>query len=195
MPSGRTRRQVPRGRRGGATRVRSSSASIAGAAAAGGGGGGGGSGCALIGGPPKLGTSIIADPGATAADTAAGDTSTACGGMVATGALMKDGGGATDDCDSPCAGGAGGGGGDNLGTTASDGTAKGTGVTGNEAGAASARRTPQLPQNVAPTRVVAPHEVQLMSEPEDSLNRALNRSRVPICGHSLDVDSDRRPLP
>ena len=191
MPSGRMSRHVPLGRRGGATRVWSSSASFSG-------GGGGGGGGAVIGGPPKLGTSIIAEPGIADAETAAGDTATTGGGVVSagmlrTGVAVAGGGGGGFP-----GGGGGGGGGGAAGSERAVGAEGGSAVTsgtGTIGDPAAASRAPQLPQKVAPTRVGAPHEVQFISESDASLNGTLDDHRVPISQDAFDVNAAERPLP
>lgn len=109
-------------------------------------------------GAPNVGTSIIADPGAAGAEMAAGETS-----MIGSGvgtASATTGGGSALGADT-----GGGGGGAEGGATGAGGPAYGTGSTGDAATAAAVSRTPQLPQNVAPTRVGAPQEEQLKVEP------------------------------
>lgn len=118
----------------------------------------------MVGGPPKLGTSIIAEPGIADAETAAGDTATTGGGVVSVGMLRTGVAGAGGGGGGfPGGGGGGGGGGGAAGSERAVGAADGSAVTsgtGTIGDPAAPSRAPQLPQKVAPTRVGAPHEVQ-----------------------------------
>jgi len=91
---------------------------------------------------------------------AAGETSMIGSGVGTASATTGGGGGGALGADT---GGGGGGGGAEGGATGAGGPVYGTETTGDAATAAAVSRTPQLPQNVAPTRVGAPQEEQIIS--------------------------------
>ena len=109
----------------------------------------------MFNGAPNVGTSIIADPVTAGTDTAAGETSTIGGSAEAASAAAGGGGGGALGADT-----GGGGGGAKSNAIGAGGPMRGTGSSGDTTAAAAMSRTPQLPQNVAPTRVGAPQEEQ-----------------------------------